>query len=379
MAAHPPLFDSDADPRHARHARHGRAAMAPWAALAWSAVALALGLGWLSGVLPLSVRESPGFGSFFSGRGEALPVVLALALGSVGAVCSVLMLRGGGGRAVEAGAWALAALALVVFVDGNLLALLGYTMIMPVAGWVVPGLAGTWLLTVVEPASLTGLFFTAGVAVWVVAALTHRRAVAGACVWCGRGPQWSAGAERGTRAGALRAGRIAVAVGAVTALLYPAMRIPWLFGVPVGMSEEDFAEISADPFTLVIGVGLGSAGLVGAVLMLGLVQGWGVRFPRWMVGLAGRRVPVAVAVVPATLVAVALVAMGRGALTDILRTGPGTVTLDAHGVVFVSMGVWGLALAAATAAYAVRRRAECGRCGRGLPEVTPGGIGPVAG
>ncbi|MFD3683701.1 hypothetical protein ACFWTE_02615 [Nocardiopsis sp. NPDC058631] len=376
MAAHPSLFDSGADPGHARH---GRATTVPWAALAWSAAALALGLGWLSGVLPLSVGETPGLGSFFSGRGEALPVVLALALGSVGAVCSVLILRGGGGRAVEAGAWALAALALLVFVDGNLLALLGYTMIMPVAGWVVPGLAEIWLLTVVEPASLTGLFFTAGVAVWVVAALTHRRAVAGACVWCGRGPQWSAGAERGTRVRALRAGRIAVAVGAVTSLLYPSVRIPWLFGVPVGMSEEDFAAISADPFTLVIGVGLGAAGLVGAVLMLGLVQGWGVRFPRWMVGLAGRRVPVAVAVVPATLVAVALVAMGRGALTEILRGGPETMVLDAHGVVFVSMGVWGLALAAATAAYAVRRRAECGRCGRGLPEVAPGGIGAVAG
>ena len=374
MAAAQPLPPSDADPGHAEH----DPPTAPWTALAWSAASLALGLGWLSGVLALSVREDPGFGSLFSGHGEALPVVLALALGAVGAVCAVLMLRGGGGRVAEACAWALAAVTLLVFVDGNLLVLLGYTMIMPVVGWIVPDLARTWALTVLEPAALTGLFFTAGVAVWAVAALAHRRAVLRACARCGRAPLWSADAERGTRVRALRAGRIAVAVGAATALLYPSMRIPWIFGVPVGMSEEAFAVISADPFTLVIGVGLGSAGVVGAVLMLGLVQGWGVRFPRWTAGLAGRRVPVALAVAPAALVAVGLVAMGRGSLTAILRGGPEAMGVDAHSAVFVSMGVWGLALGAATAAYAVRRRAECGRCGRGLPEAAPRDIGAAA-
>ncbi|XKK42353.1 hypothetical protein HFP72_35295 [Nocardiopsis sp. ARC36] len=135
----------------------------PWAALAWSAAALALGLGWLSGVLPLSVADEEGFGSLFAGRGEALPVVLVLAMGAVGVVCSVLMLRGGGPRTAQAGAWALAVLVLLVFVDGNLLALFGYTMIMPVVGWIVPGLAQTWVTALLAPDSLTGLFFTAGV------------------------------------------------------------------------------------------------------------------------------------------------------------------------------------------------------------------------
>ncbi|GAA1442661.1 hypothetical protein [Nocardiopsis tropica] len=377
MTASPPLPAPPADPGHERH---DRATAVHWAALAWSAAALALGLGWLSGVLPVNVADEDGFGSLFAGRGEALPVVLVLAMGAVGAVCSVLMLRGGGPRAAQAGAWTLAVLLLLVFVDGNVLALFGYTMIMPVVGWIVPGLAQIWVLALLRPDSLTGLFFMAGVGVWVVAALVCRRAGRHSCVLCGRGPRWSAAVERGARARALRVGRIAVAVGAVTALVYPSVRIPWLFGVPVGMSREDFAAISADPFTLVIGVGLGSAGIVGAVLMLGLVQRWGVRFPRWTAGLAGRRVPVALAVVPATLVAVALVAMGRSTVTDSFAAGVGSMmsTSAVHVVVFASMGVWGAALGVATAAYLVRRRSECGRCGRGLPEAEPRDIRAAA-
>ncbi|MEU0238055.1 hypothetical protein ABZ234_10220 [Nocardiopsis sp. NPDC006198] len=377
MTALPPLPAPPADPGHERH---DRATAVPWAALAWSAAALALGLGWLSGVLPLSVADEEGFGSLFAGRGEALPVVLVLAMGAVGVVCSVLMLRGGGPRTAQAGAWALAVLILLVFVDGNLLALLGYTMIMPVVGWIVPGLAQTWVTALLAPDSLTGLFFTAGVGVWVLAALACRRAGRRSCARCGRSPRWSAAVERGTRVRALRVGRIAVAVGAATALVYPSIRIPWLFGVPVGMSREDFAVLSADPFTLVIGVGLGSAGIVGAVLMLGLVQRWGVRFPRWTAGLAGRRVPVPLAVVPATLVAVALVAMGRSSVTEVLAGGAGSMLSSStvHVVVFSSMGLWGTALGVATAAYLVRRRSECGRCGRGLPEAEPRDIRAAA-
>ena len=50
----------------------------------------------------------------------------------------------------------------------------------------------------------------------------------------------------------------------------------------------------------------------GLLLMLGLVQRWGEVFPRWMIGLAGRRVPMALAVVPASLASVLLVVGGIG-------------------------------------------------------------------
>ncbi|GAB2486597.1 hypothetical protein [Nocardiopsis aegyptia] len=353
-----------------------RPLLVPWSVLAWSAALLGVGLGWLAGVLPRGVPDTDGFGSLFTGQSLGTAAAAAIAVGAAGVVSALLLLRreGAGGRPAEAAAWAMAAAVLLVFLDGSLLALFGYSMMMPFVGWFVPGLFALWIEAVLEPTALVLLFCTLGTALWVAAALTHRRARRRACQRCGRDDHWSAQGERRVRARAAVVGRWAVAAGVVLALLYPMLRFPWLFGVVPGMSEADSAMIMADPYTIMIGVGLGSAGAVGAVLTLGLVQRWGVRFPRWMVGLAGRSVPVPLAVVPATVVAVALVAMGRSTIvqlaTEDLSGSP--LTEHLHSVVFVSMGLWGAALVVATAAYAVRRRAECGLCERGLPEVEPG-------
>jgi hypothetical protein len=43
---------------------------------------------------------------------------------------------------------------------------------------------------------------------------------------------------------------------------------------------------------------------VGAALTLGLVQRWGEVFPGWMFGLARRRIPIALVVIPASIVSV---------------------------------------------------------------------------
>jgi predicted Fe-S protein YdhL (DUF1289 family) len=376
MAASPPVTDP--------HREYLRATAVAWTALAWSAVALALGLGWVSGVVAAGAPGQAGFGSLFALvapdasaplNARTAPGALSLLLGAVGAVGAVLMLRpqGSGGRPVEAVCWTLAAVVLLVFVDGHLLSWLGYSMILPVAGWAVPDLLRLWVEATFAASHLTTLFFAAGVAVWVAAALTHRRAVLSACRRCGRAPGWSAGRERAVRARALRVGRIAVAVACVVALFYPALRLPWLLGISMGIGQEQFDAMSADGGMIVVGVGLGTAALVGVVLMLGLVQRWGVRFPWWMVGLAGRRVPVRLAVVPATLVAVGLVAMGRSVVVELLdEEARSLLTAEPlHTAAFASMAVWGAALGAATVAYAVRRRAGCAGCGRGLPEVSP--------
>jgi predicted RecA/RadA family phage recombinase len=350
------------------------ALLAPWTVLAWSAVAIGLGLGWLAGVLPRGVPEHDGFGSLFIGQSLAVASGAVIACGALGAVAALLMMRRGAalGRTAEVLGWVMAAAVLLVFVDGSLLAFLGYSMMLPVVGWFVPGLFALWLEAALEPTSLTLFFFALGVGLWTAAALVHRRAVRGACVRCGRDEDWTGRTERRTRERALRLGRGAVAAGVVLALLYPMIRFPWLVGVFPGMSSSSAQQIIADTGTVSVGVGLGSAGAAGAVLMLGLVQRWGVRFPRWMVGLAGRRVPVSLAVVPATLVAVALVAMGRSVAVQ-LFTIPGALGGDGlHMAVFSAMPLWGAALAVATAAYAVRRRAECAQCGRGLPEAEPG-------
>ncbi|MDE3722010.1 hypothetical protein PWG71_11470 [Nocardiopsis sp. N85] len=357
-----------------------RPAPTTWAVLAWSALALALGLGWISGLLPSGVPEGDGFGSLFGTWGSTAAAWLTLALGLVGTVCAVVMTRPGrGGPAVAYTAWGLSAATVVFFITGSLLALFGYTMIMPVAAWFVPGLVGLWMEQVLKPETLTLLFFTVGAALWAVAGLAARRAAGAACPDCGRAHDWTPQVERTVRARALKVGRVAVLIACLSSLAYPALRFPWLLGITPGMGADFSEEFAATPGTLFVGVGLGAAGAAGTLLMTGLVLRWGVRFPFWTVGLRGRRVPIALAVVPATLVALALIAMGRSVLVQIVMGQAGMLTAsDPHAWVFLGMAVWGVALAVATVAYAVRRRAECDTCERGLPEVDPRGLRAAA-
>jgi hypothetical protein len=124
------------------------------------------------------------------------------------------------------------------------------------------------------------------------------------------------------------------------------------------------------------GLFLATFGLVGAALMLGLVHRWGEVFPRWMIGLAGRRVPIALAVVPASLVSVLLVVGGIGIwsgldqmVANMVADGGKNVGL-VGGLIFhlgptLLFPVCGAALAAATLGYYYRRRGPCSVCGRG--------------
>ncbi len=105
--------------------------------------------------------------------------------------------------------------------------------------------------------------------------------------------------------------------------------------------------------------------------MLGLVQRWGELFPRWMVGLAGRRVPIALAVVPASIVSVLLMVGGIsiGSVSGQMAAGAAATGQ----VMWIVVGpallfpVWGLSLAVATLGYYFRRRGPCRMCGCGTP------------
>jgi len=86
-----------------------------------------------------------------------------------------------------------------------------------------------------------------------------------------------------------------------------------------------------------------------------------------MVGLAGRRVPVGLAVVPATIVAVAVLPAGLSLIVLGLGESRLALTADSWGAVGPTLlwPVWSLALGAATYAYWLRRRGTCRVCGRG--------------
>ncbi|MFF5215787.1 hypothetical protein [Micromonospora sp. NPDC000442] len=251
--------------------------------------------------------------------------------------------------------WAVAFVLAVVVPGVHVLALVGYAPMLLIGapfGWPPVDYADvfTWALTA-RVAALAGGVLLSGVL------LGWQRRTAGCCVGCGRD-----GTDRGwtTPAAAARWGRWAVWIAAVIPVGYALTRFAWLAGIPLGLSGEELAELR-ESGGVWAGFGLGAFATVGSVLTLGLVQRWGERFPRWMVGLAGRRVPVRLAVIPATAVAVLATAAGLNALSvpEFWESGRG---LSAAGAPLMFFPLWGLALGAATYAYHLRRRGVCGRC-----------------
>jgi hypothetical protein len=90
------------------------------------------------------------------------------------------------------------------------------------------------------------------------------------------------------------------------------------------------------------------------LLTLGLIMRWGERFPRWVPLLGGRRVPVWLAVVPASVVSAAVTVAGLMVIRFAVEGGSVSATA-APGLLWLP---WGLALGVATYAYAERRAPE---------------------
>lgn len=348
-------------------------------ALVWSALTVLAAVTWATDLVPHPFGDpgAVGFGAVFNAFDPLVGTAFVLVLGLIGVGCALSALHHPverrGGTVVAGLAWLLAAVITLVLLHGQLLVMLGYLPVLLTVGWFDGSLWGLYLEQLGDPGTIFQLYALAGALLWGVAALHHRRRRAGACPDCGRTHGWTDQHETRTRHRALRIGRIAVTVAVGSALIYPAARLPWLFGVPVGMSADSWDAIRAEPGAVATGVTLGLAGIVGATLMVGLIRDWGVRFPAWMVGLAGRRVPPTMAVAPATIVAIALVALGRGIIPTLVS---GDLPFDlgtqwVHALSMLSMLPWGVALGVATAAYAVRRRADCATCDLGWPEQRP--------
>ncbi|SBT52352.1 hypothetical protein [Micromonospora auratinigra] len=271
--------------------------------------------------------------------------------------------------------WTAAVLLAVVVPDIRVLVILGYLPMLIGGlpfGWPPVDYAQLvdWTLGAKVAALVAGLLLAAAVLAW-------QRRTAGACPACGRD-----GTDAGwtTPAAAARWGRWAAWTAAGIPLVYAATRFAWALGVPLGISREFLTEMQESGLVWA-GAGLAAFATVGAVLTLGLVQRWGEVFPRWLPGLAGRRVPPRLAVVPAGLVAVAVTAGCLGELTapEFWRIMGG---FSAAVAPMVLWPLWGPALGAATLAYHLRRRGTCADCGRPGPgpvaPIVRAGPGPVA-
>lgn len=203
---------------------------------------------------------------------------------------------------------------------------------------------------------------------WAGTAVAYARRSVGACIYCGRTDhvaKWT------TPASASRWGKWAVYVAVVIPVLYALTRWAWALGIPLGIPES-FLREGQKVGLWWAGAGLATLAVAGAMLTLGLIQPWGETFPRWLPFLAGKRVPIMLAVVPASIVSVLVTTAGlmfvRMAFTGRLEEILGIGTLRGYWAAFAPellWPLWGMALAAATLAYHYRRRGKCKYCGHG--------------
>jgi hypothetical protein len=254
----------------------------------------------------------------------------------------------------------------------NLLVKLGYLSYAVLSLFTGAAFGQTYLESLTEWATIHQLLCLVGGFLWLAATVCYARRSGDACLYCGRrnGPEgWQSPNQ------AARWNPLAVYVAMVVPVFYALTRYAWALGLALGMSEEELRR-GQERGMWTAGLFLASFGLVGAVLMLGLVQRWGEVFPRWMIGLAGRRVPIGLAVVPAALVAVLLIVGGIAIWSGLDQMVAAMVAGGAEGRGIVGetifqlgptllFPVWGVALAVATLGYYYRRRGPCRVCGRG--------------
>jgi hypothetical protein len=351
----------------------------PYAAVAWSLVYAALGITWAvsGGGFPYTPETaSDSLGPLLGRFGPGVAWIVVMMAGIPAAVMGAAMLRGVRGRAlrpllITAGAL-LAGVLLLLMTSLDLLVKLGYFPYI-IFRLITGAEVGSYLEGYTQWTTVHQILCLLGGFLWLAATVSYSRQSGDACLYCGRrdGPEGWTSPDN-----AARWGRIAVYVAMVAPVFYALTRYAWALGFPLGMSEELFRPGQESGKWIGAALSLGNFILLGAFLMLGLVQRWGEVFPRWMIGLAGRRVPIALAVVPASIVSVLLIVGGIGIWSGLDQMAANLAAIGVEGIrliweIAVQVGptllfpVWGVSLAVATLGYYYRRRGPCSVCGRG--------------
>lgn len=338
-------------------------------AAGWSLMYAMLGLYWTAGGdgFPFApIDDEHRSGSILEGRPVGVVAPLMALLGLLGTVVALGMARGVGSRrqsaAMIAFGWIVAAGLTLIVPDYILIAVLAFGPLLLVFAFTgVPGPQdGIGDILYWHRTNLIILFV--GGLLWAVATLAYQRRSRAACQHCGRrhGPAGD-GPSRRTL---LRWGRLAVAVAVLAPLPYEITRVAWYLGIPLGISRDFLTMMQDTNGMLEVGLGCAVASALGGVLTHGLVARWGEVYPRWIWFKAGKPVPPALAIVPASVVAVVLIPAGLMMVWD-----PGIA--DGWGLRLPSVAwvLWGVALGAATIAYHLRRRGACRHCGRGTDAV----------
>lgn len=333
------------------------------AASAWSLFLLVATVAWGAEAVPTPFGDS-GPGEFTSVL-DSLPVPMAAGIVGFVALLSFVIsvglltvprLRGhlqhrSGVRAMGIVAIVLTAITTTMFTDTLLLAYLGYALSMQFPP--IP-LGVVW----------QGVM-ALGPVLWIVVWATVDRAHREAYRTVGRdGSATAASATRdsgggGTNTSAVSLGaKIAVGVAVLVPGFYAFTRILWAIGVPFGLSQGLFDEGQRVGLWH-SGLALALAAVAGILLTLGLVQRWGEKLPSWAGPLAGRRVPITLATIPATIVSLAVFTGGVG-LVRTAFTGVAEVFADSWWATIgptLLFPLWAVALGWATFAYRERRLA----------------------
>jgi hypothetical protein len=352
---------------------------APYAAVVWSLVYAALGVYWAVGGrgFPYTAETvSDALGPLVGRFGPGVAWIVVISAGIPALAVGVAMLRGVRSRALRPfliTAGVLFAGVLLLLMTGlDLLVKFGYIPYTVLSLFTGAKFGQGYLASLTQWTTIHQLLCLIGGFLWLAATVSYARRSGDACLYCGRrnsSEGWN------SHDNAARWGRIAVYVTVVAPVFYAFTRYAWALGFPLGMSAE-YLQRGQESGIWISGLFLATFGLVGAVLTFGLVQRWGEVFPRWMIGLAGRRVPIGLAVVPAALVSVLLVVGGIGIWAVLPQMAAALVAGGAEGIGLIGevtfqvgptllFPVWGVALAVATLGYYYRRRGPCRVCGRG--------------
>lgn len=340
-----------------------------------------LGLAWMLGLWP-SVYADPDTALLarLVGQDAATTVhVVTALLGVATGIAGLVGALGARGRALAA------AVQLIVFgvvlQGGGPLSTMGYLVAMAMPLAVVVLLVqvvrryrvARWAVGVPALAALAiGGFLArealAEIVVMLSTGLVENRAglllsllvLAGGTLWATAGVQALAGTRAVERltAWTVRHRRAITIVAATGPLPYALIRLTWLTPWP----QLGFA---MDPSTRIWGLVLSSGAWLGVFLTLGLIRPWGEVFPRWMPGVAGRRVPIAAAVVPGGLIAVTLI---FSIVPMLVMFSGQSLAQGVLGAIVFPCWYWGPALALAVWGYVAHRTQTGHATGRATEE-----------
>jgi hypothetical protein len=331
------------------------AAVTPSLVLVWGVLQTVSGLAWALGARGYPVPPASGGLSASTVLAATSPGVGGLALAATGVIAAgtAIGVRHGGSwpsrRGTAVVVWATAGVLTLLLPDAALLSAVAYTPVLLAGapfGWPAgAGVLDAWSWTAVHQAwCLAG-----GLGLALVASRTRRAA---------RAADGRRASGEPDRARLERVGHLGVAVAVVVPVVYAATRWAWALGVPLGIDADVLAEGAATGLWMA-GAGLATLSLAGAALTVGLVRPWGEIVPRWVPVVGGRRVPPAVATVPAAVVAVLVTSSGL-MFWRLLLAGAfdGFFAGSSWSVIGPELlwPLWGAGLGAAAWAYHHRRR-----------------------